>query len=370
MDRKALRYKSKLTSAIIEAAVKTHGEGAAALLSSENIRSAVKTTIPTYSPELDRILAKDKNGNYGMPVGRIVGVSGQEACGKTTFGIMIMKSCQRMGGIAHIVETENAFDPAYAAELGLNLDELIISQPDYLEQGLDLIKEDAEKFKKAKEEYIKETGDKWDVPMVILFDSIAGTAPKAEMEAESFNNDQARALHARILSKFFRVMSGIISKEEICLICTNQTKVDTNVRWGSKNAEIGGRALKFHASLRLDLWRSGYIKETQSGDPVGIETTFKTIKNKVMVPFKEVKVPIIFGIGFDYALSLFNLLLEQGFITKTKLTYEMAINYKPKGKKKKQLHIRGVQKKFLEQLRKALETPVIKKKLERMAYSS
>lgn len=370
MDRKAMRYKSKLTESIINQAVKTHGEGAAALLSSTNIRSAVTKTIPTYSPALDKILAKDKSGNYGMPVGRIIGVSGQEACGKTTFGIMIMKSCQQMGGIAHIVETENAFDPAYAKELGLNLNELIISQPDYLEQGLDIIKADAQKFKEAKEEYIKETGNKWDVPMVILFDSIAGTAPRDEMEAESFNDNQARALHARILSKFFRVISGIISREEICLICTNQTKVDTNVKWGSKNAEIGGRALKFHASLRLDLWKSGFIKETKDGDPIGIETTFKTIKNKVMVPFKQVTVPIVFGIGFDYAMSLFNLLLEQGFISKTKLTYELSFSYKPKGKKKKEVYIRGVQKKFLDELREVLKKKAANKVLSKMAYSS
>jgi len=261
MNETSLSYKNKLTETIIENAVREHGEGAASRLSSSSIKSAVTRTIPTFSPALDRILAKDTSGNYGMPIGRIIGISGQEACGKTTLAIMVMKSIQQMGGIAHLVETENAFDPAYADELGLNLNELIISQPDFLEQGLDIIKSDAKKFSEAKQEYINETGDKWNVPMVIVFDSIAGVSPKDEMDADSFSDNQARALHARILSKFFRVISSIISKEEICLICTNQTKVDTNVKWGSKNAEIGGRALKFHASLRLDLWRSGFIKD-------------------------------------------------------------------------------------------------------------
>ena len=365
-----MRYKSKLTESIIEKAVKEHGEGAALLLSSNNVRSAVTKTIPTFSPELDRILAKDTSDNYGMPAGRIIGISGKEACGKTTISMMIMKSVQQMGGIAHIVETENAFDPAYAGELGIDLDELIISQPSYLEQALDIIKNDAEEFRLAKKEYIEETGDKWDVPMAIILDSIAGVPPQVEAEAGSFGDEQARALHARRLSKFFRVISSIISKEEICLICTNQTKTDTNVKWGSKATEIGGAALKFHASLRLDLWRSGFIRDTKEGDPIGIETTIKTIKNKVMAPYKQVTVPIIFGIGIDYAGSLFNLLLEQGFIKRTKNTFSMEITYKPKGKKKIEMEIRGSKKNFMLHLREALENKAIKKKLTRMAYES
>jgi recombination protein RecA len=370
MDRKSLRYKSKLKTAMIENAVKKYGEGATLLLSSDSVRSSVSKVIPTFSPELDKILAKDKNGNYGMPVGRIVGISGREACGKTTLSVMIMKSVQQMGGLAHLVETENAFDPAYAEEMGVNLDDLLISQPAYLEQALDIIKDDAENFKNAKAEYIEETGEKWDVPMVIVLDSIAGVPPKVETDADSFEDEQARALHARKLSKFFRVISSIISKEEICLICTNQTKTDTNVRYGSKATEIGGAALKFHASLRLDLWRSGFIKESSAKDaePIGIETTIKTIKNKVMAPFKMVTVPILFGIGIDYATSLFNLLLEQGFIKKTKLTFELNFSYKPKGKRKVEVHIKGVKKKFMPYFRKILETKKAQKKLTLMAY--
>jgi recombination protein RecA len=370
MNEKSLKYKSKLKEKMLEDAVNKYGEGAILLLSSDSIRSSVSKVIPTYSPELDKILAKDKKGNYGMPVGRIIGISGREACGKTTLSVMIMKSVQKMGGLAHLVETENAFDPAYAEKLGVDLDDLLISQPSYLEQALDIIKDDAENFKIAKQEYMEETGEKWDVPMVIVLDSIAGVPPRVETDANSFEDEQARALHARKLSKFFRVISSIIAQEEICLICTNQTKTDTNVKWGSKATEIGGAALKFHASLRLDLWKSGFLKENKDAEPYGIETTIKTIKNKVMAPFKMVTIPIIFGLGIDYATSLFNLLLEQGFIKKTKLTFELNFSYKPKGKMKKEIRIRGVKKKFMIEFREIVEIKKAQKKLTDMAYGS
>ena len=159
--------------------------------------------------------------------------------------------------------------------------------------------------------------------MVIVFDSIAGSPPKAELDAETFEDDQARALHARKLSKFFRTISGRIAKEQIALVCTNQTKTDTEVRYGNKSAEIGGKALKFHASIRLDLKRIGFIKPTKDSDPIGIETRAKTIKNKVMLPFKEAVIPIIFGEGVSYTRSSFNFLTKHKIISRRGATYTL-----------------------------------------------
>ena len=251
INRKSFLARKNLINEMISSSTKKYGEGNVVLLSSENIQSIVKRVISTGSPELDMILAKDDDGKYGMPVGRIIGVSGKEACGKTTLSIMLLKEVQKLGGLGVLIETENAFDPEYAKKLGLNLDDLVFSQPEYLEQGLDIITDFATQFKESKEEYIAETGQDWDVPMVIVFDSIAGIPPKAEMDAESQEKEVAQALHARKLSRFFRVISRMISKEQICLICTNQTKTDTNIRYGSKDSEIGGRALKFHASITI-----------------------------------------------------------------------------------------------------------------------
>ena len=365
VNRKQEKRRAKLINSIIETSVKKYGEGATLLLSSNGAGSIVKKTISTGSPELDRILAMDSSGNYGFPVGRVIGISGKEASGKTTIAIMAMRSVQRMGGVARLIETEHAFDPGYAKELGLDIDELLISQPDYLEQGLDMIESDISRFKEAKFEHREETGEDWNVPMVIVLDSIAGIPPQAEWEASSFGDNQARGLHARILSKFFRKITNLVSSEQICLICTNQLKTDSAVRFGSKDTEIGGMALKFHASLRIDIRRSGFItKNKDDKEPIGIETAIKTVKNKVMPPYKRVIVPIIFGKGVDYGISLFNALEGRGKIKRAKNTY--SLKYKLKGEEKT---IVGIKKKFLEQLEDVIDKPSIRKKLERMIDS-
>ena len=362
-DKRATLTRTKLINSILAKSIKKYGKGSTILLSDKSIKSNVTKTISTCSPRLDRILAKDTSGNFGMPVGRIIGVSGLEASGKTTLAIMVMRSTQQMGGIARLIETEHAFDPSYAARLGLNLDELLLSQPDYLEQGLDMIDEDCNQFKAARDEYMKETGEEWDVPMTIILDSIAGAPAKAEFEAGSFVDNQARALHARQLSKFFRIIAGVISKEEICLICTNQLKTDTEVRFGNKDAEIGGRALKFHATLRLDMRRSGYIKETKDGDATGIITNVKTVKNKVMVPFKTVKVPIVFGEGISYGMSLFDALMDKEIIQQEGSKY--TLEYPKNDGKIVTVTAKG-KNKFMEELKLVTQKEPTRRKIERL----
>ena len=319
--------RTQLIENIIKSSAKKYGTDSAVLLSSSSkVTSAVRKTISTGCPELDRILARDIKGKFGIPAGRIVGISGKEASGKTTLAISMMKNVQLMGGLATIIETENAFDPDYAEQLGLNLDELIISQPDYLEQALDIINNNIELFKEVKEEYKAETGKEFDVPMIQVLDSIAGVPPKAEWEAGSFEDEQAQGLHARRLSKFFRGISKRIAKEQVILVCTNQTKTDTRVRYGNANTEIGGAALKFHASLRLDIYKSGFIRQDKSKDSpaIGIETVVKTIKNKCMVPYKSVTVPILFGIGIDPVRSTFNLLKNYKIVKHQGNTFDLS----------------------------------------------
>ena len=341
----------------MKSSTKKFGADSAVLLSSSNVTSTVRKTIPTGSLDLDRILAKDINGKFGLPVGRIIGISGKEASGKTTLAISFMKSVQEMGGMATIIETENAFDPVYAEQLGLNLDELIISQPDYLEQALDIISNNIEMFKLVKEEYKAETGKEFDVPMIQVLDSIAGVPPKVEWEASSNEDEQAQGLHARRLSRFFRGISKRIAREQVILVCTNQTKTDTRVRYGNANTEIGGAALKFHASLRLDIWRDSFIKPTKDGDPIGIETNVKTIKNKVMVPYKTVKVPIIFGIGIDPARSIFNFLKNHKPVKHQGNTYSLSF---------KKYQVTGVgETNFIKKLDEHLKSEKFNKRLDR-----
>jgi len=337
-------FKQDLLDAMIEIGEK-RSKGFTSKLSSKSVISRVNRTIPTQSPELDRVLAKDTMGRYGMPVGRVIGIQGKEASGKTTMLIMLMAMAQKLGGVVRLYETEMAFDPDYAAECGVDNDEVLLSQPDFLEQGLDSIKDDINIFKKARAEYEEEHGEPWDTFMLIGFDSIAGAPPEAEYKLGSFQDDQARALHARILSKFFRWTTKRLAMENICLVMTNQTKVDTNVRWGSKDTAIGGKALRFHASIILEMKKVGFIgtsktKEGESDDPgdaTGIKSEVKTTKNKVLPPFKKVIVPIIFGKGIDYNISLFNLLKKDKVIKKSGSWYKLnvgRVRIKEQGEKK------------------------------------
>lgn len=350
-----------LINAIVKNSIKQYGEGSASLMSSKSVTSIVKRTIPTSAPHLDRILAKDIKSRFGVPVGRIVGVSGKEASGKTTLLIMLMKAVQESGGLAILIETEHAFDPNYAEKLGLLLDELILAQPDYLEQALDMIKDFVDMFKEAKDEYYAENSEPWNVPMFIGLDSIAGVPPQAEYEASSFGDEQALGLHARRLSKFFRNISGLIANEQICLVCTNQLKTNTGVRYGNKDTEIGGAALKFHASIRLDIRRKGFIKATKTGDPIGIEMLAKTVKNKVMIPYKSVTVPIIFGEGISYTRSLFNALKEKKILKQSGSIYTLSYTLKEKNYV---LTAKGKEK-FCEKLKAIADSPRIRRKIEK-----
>jgi recombination protein RecA len=325
MAKKGKEIKKDLLDAIAEQGDKKYGKGYVSRLGSASVISRVVNTIATGSPGLDRVLARDVHRRYGIPVGRVVGVQGKEASGKTTLLIMIMRCVQHMRGIVRLYETEMAFDPEYAERCGVDVSEVIMSQPDYLEQMLNGIKQDIELFRQARIDYEAEYGEPWDVPMLIGVDSIAGTPPKAEYDAGGFEDEQARGLHARRLSKFFRWATKRVAKENVCLIMTNQTKVDINVTYGSKDTAIGGKALRFHASIMLELRKAGYIRPSKDADAVGILTEMKTTKNKCLPPFKKVIVPIMFGDGIDYNRALFMFLKENKALTKKGSYYSIDI---------------------------------------------
>lgn len=358
-EKKGKKIRKDLLDAIVEQSNKEYGKGYASSLGSATVLSRVTRAITTGSPQLDRILAKDVDGIYGMPVGRIVGVQGKEASGKTTLLIMLMKGALQLGGIVRFYETELAFDPDYAVECGLDVDSVILSQPDYLEQMLNSIKRDIELFKKARARYEKKYGEPWTAPLLIGVDSIAGTPPKEEYLAGGFDDEQARGLHARRLSKFFRWASGRIARECVCLIMTNQTKTDIKVAYGSRDTAIGGRALRFHASIMLELRRAGYIRPSKDADAVGIDTEIKTSKNKLSPPFKRVVVPIMFGSGIDYKVSLFKMLKSEGVISQKGAYYSMDFMGKT-------IREKG-EKKFIASLGDFTSKKKLRRKLEKLA---
>ena len=314
-------FKGDLLDAIVSAGENT----VTSRLSDDSILSRVRFCIPTGSPALDRILAKDADGNYGMPVGRIIGINGKEASGKTTLLITLMKRCQELGGVVRFYETEMAFDPEYAKTCGVNIEEVILTQPDYLEQMLNGILIDVNLFKDMRARYEKKYKEQWDIPMLICVDSIAGSPPKAEYMANDFEKDEAMGLHARKLSKFFRTATKRVATENICLVMTNQTKTDIKVTYGNKDTTIGGRALRFHASIILEMRRAGWIKPTKNAEPIGIMSEVKTSKNKMLIPFRKANVPIIFGKGVEYNMALFEFLLENKIIEKYGSWFELNV---------------------------------------------
>ncbi len=252
--------------------------------------------IPTGSIALDVAL-----GIGGLPRGRVVEIYGPEASGKTTVALHAVASVQKAGGIAAFIDAEHALDPVYAQRLGVNLDELYVSQPDTGEQALE----------------IADTLVRSGAVDLIVIDSVAALTPKAEIEGEM--GDSHVGLQARLMSQALRKMTGALSNTNTTMIFINQLREKIGVMFGSPETTTGGKALKFYSSVRLDVRRIETLKD--GTEPVGSRTRVKVVKNKVAPPFKQAEFDILYGFGISREGGLIDMGVEQGFVRKAGAWY-------------------------------------------------
>ncbi len=249
-------------------------------------------SIPTGSLTLDAAL-----GIGGVPRGRIIEIYGPESSGKTTLSTHIIAEAQRLGGTCAFIDAEHAFDPKYGKALGVDIDNLLISQPDTGEQALNIC------------DKLVRSG----ALDVIVIDSVAALVPQAELEGDM--GDTHVGLQARLMSQALRKLAGTINRTKTCLIFINQIRMKIGVMFGSPETTSGGRALKFYSSVRMDIRRIGAVKD--GSDVVGNRTRVKIKKNKVAPPFKEAEFDIIYGEGISSLGELIDLGTEAGLITKS-----------------------------------------------------
>ena len=294
MEQEMKDEKEKALSAALSQIERQFGKGSIMKLGDNNTMDV--ETISTGSLGLDIAL-----GAGGLPFGRVIEVYGPESSGKTTLTLEVIAQAQREGKVCAFVDAEHALDPIYAEKLGVNINELLVSQPDTGEQALEIC------------DMLTRSG----AIDIIVVDSVAALTPKAEIEGDM--GDSHMGLQARMLSQAMRKLTGNLKKSNTMLIFINQIRMKIGVMFGNPETTTGGNALKFYASVRLDIRRIGAVK---NGDEiVGNETRVKVVKNKIAPPFKQTEFQILYGQGINNLGELIDLGVKNGFVEKSGAWY-------------------------------------------------
>lgn len=296
-EEKSLKLKS--LDIALEQIQKEHGKGAIMKLGDRPILKIA--SISTGSISLDAAL-----GIGGVPRGRIIEIYGPESSGKTTLCLHIIAEAQKTGGLAAFIDTEHALDTGYAQKLGVDVNNLLISQPEYGEQALEIC----------------ETLVRSNSLDVIVVDSVAALTPRAEIEGEM--GDSVMGMQARLMSQALRKLTAAVSKSNVVLIFTNQLREKIGVMFGSPETTTGGKALKFYASIRMDIRRIAAIKD--GTDVIGNRTKVKIVKNKVAPPFKEVEFDIMYNEGISKLGDLIDLAVNREIIKKSGAWFQYGEN--------------------------------------------